>query len=156
MRFPPLEEYGVFVTRERRPKMKKITLVSVAALLLAATVFAPVAQAQQLGNVESVTLGTGGSVTITGTVQCTEGGISFVDVTLLQSRGYKQYNRAFYFEVISCESTGPIFFTSGPLFSEFPSRPFRKGKAVVDARFDVCPPESGCEVERSIEEIRIR
>jgi hypothetical protein len=134
--------------------MKKITLVSVAALLLAATVFAPVAQAQQLGNVESVTLGTGGSVTITGTVQCIEGGASQVEVILRQSRGYKQYNTAGYFEFINCESTGPISFNSGPLFSE--SRPFRKGNAVVEERFVLCPLGSGCEVERTIEEIRIR
>jgi hypothetical protein len=136
--------------------MKKITLVSVAALLLAATVFAPVAQAQQLGNVESVTLGTGGSVTITGTVQCVEGGASSLEVTVRQSRGYKPYNTAGYFEFINCESPGPISFTSGPLFSEFPARPFKKGKAIVDARFVVCPPETGCEVERTIEETRIR
>src|SRR5688500_2387185 len=96
MRFPPLEEYGVFVTRERRPKMKKITLVSVAAVWLADTVFAPVAQAQELGNVESVTLGPGGSAIITGTVQCIEEGGSSVEVILRQSRGYKQYNTAFY------------------------------------------------------------
>jgi hypothetical protein len=146
----------VYSLQEKGGQMKKMTLVSVAALLLAATVFAPVAQAQELGNVESVTLGPGGSAIITGTVQCIEGGGSNVGVTLRQSKGYKQYNTAFYFESIGCASTGPFSFNSGPLFSEFPARPYKKGNAVVEAEFFVCSPVSGCEVERTIEEIRIR
>jgi hypothetical protein len=131
--------------------VKKLVLLSVAALMLAATVFAPAALAHHLGDVESVTLGPGGSVTISGTVQCIEGGTSQVDVVVLQSRGFKPYNTASYFEFIECESTGPVSFTSG---HEFAQSPFRKGKATVREEFFVC--NSTCELERTFEEIRIR
>ena len=56
--------------------MKKLALLSVTALLLASSVFAPAAQAQGPGDIDiqSVTLEPNGPWTITGTIQCTEGG----------------------------------------------------------------------------------
>jgi hypothetical protein len=55
--------------------VKKLALLSAAALMLASSVFAPVAQAQEPGDVDiqSLTLEPNGPWTATGTIQCTEG-----------------------------------------------------------------------------------
>jgi hypothetical protein len=56
--------------------VKKLALLSVAALMLASSVFAPVARAQAPGDVDilSWTLPPDDWWTVTGTIQCTEGG----------------------------------------------------------------------------------
>jgi hypothetical protein len=55
--------------------MKRLALLSVVALMLASAVFAPVALAQEPGEVDiqTVTLGPGGSLHVTGTIVCEPG-----------------------------------------------------------------------------------
>jgi hypothetical protein len=88
----------------KRDDMKRLALVSVAALMLTATFFAPGAQAQSLGDpVESVTLGPEGSVIVTGTVQCPEGGAVGLFVEVRQRKGHHPYNVSNFGFFTPCE-----------------------------------------------------
>ena len=60
--------------------MKRLALLSVVTMMLASAIFAPVALALESGevDVQSVTLGPGGSVTVTGSFQCVRGAAIFL------------------------------------------------------------------------------
>src|SRR5687767_1307767 len=98
----------------RESKMKRLALLSVVTMKLASAVFAPVAMAQEVGevDVQSVRLGPGGSVIVTGTIECVEGYISDVNVTVRQRSG-QDFNRVVVFDnpPRPCETTGPQAFT---------------------------------------------
>jgi hypothetical protein len=147
--------------------MKRIALLSVFSLMLASAIFAPVAMAQVPGevDVQSVTLGPGGSVTVTATIQCVEGQLaSFADVTV------RQRTSGNVFLIASggtdpqqqiCPTTGPLEFTFtdfGQVSGDGPEKPFHKGQAVVSTSGSICAPEgSPCQpIQTSVEEVRIR
>ncbi|WP_437935327.1 hypothetical protein [Sorangium sp. So ce341] len=135
--------------------MKKLALLNVASLMLVFTVFVPVAMAQEPGevDVESVTLGPGGSVTVTGTIQCTEGDTYLVDVTVRQRTSGNLFNTAGGQDSGQCTATGPQAFT----VTTFGERPFHRGPASVSTFGEVCPPEGfPCDRHEAVEAVRIR
>jgi hypothetical protein len=150
-------------SKKTKPKkgerVKRLVLLSLAALMLVATVFAPAAMAQEPGeiDVQSVTLGPGGSVTVTGTIECVEGYHYQGGVDVTQLTG-KVYNYTFVSadggSVKRCETTGPKAFTA----TAFSQRPFHKGEVTIRQRGYWCLPDlSSCEyVEGPSEVIRIR
>jgi hypothetical protein len=134
--------------------VKKLALLSVAALMLASMVFAPVAMAQgDLAEVDvvSVTPGLAGSVTVTGTIQCSPGDIWDVSVEVRQARGKSPYNAGFDFVSGRCPSSGEATFTA----TVFGERPFKQGTLVVRATGFACD-EFTCESDRTIEEFQLR
>jgi hypothetical protein len=134
--------------------------------MLVSAVFAPVAMAQVPGEVDvtSVTLGPGGSVTVTATIQCVEGQIAdFATVTV------RQRTSGNVFLIASggtdpqsqiCPDNEPLEFTFtsfGRVGSEGPEKPFHKGRAVVETFGRICTPDGFCQPNQtSVEEVRIR
>ncbi len=114
-------------------------LLSVAALLLACSVIAPSAVAQEPGDVTitDVTLGPGGSVIVTGTIECVEGYHYFGQVDVRQRTSGNVYNTVTLHFSGTCEATGPTAFTA----SGFSDRPFHRGPATVQAFSTVYPPD---------------
>jgi|SRR5215211_2462918 len=113
--------------------MKRLARLSVVALMLASAVFAPLAIAQEPGEVDiqSVTLGPEGSVQVTGTIECLAGS----DYTILLEVRQAQGNQPVRFgnkwtDTFICQTTGPESFTDY-VFPEPGSKPFRKGEVVV-------------------------
>jgi len=144
--------------------MKRIALLSVV-MMLASAVFAPVAMAQVPGeiDVQSVTLGPGGSVTVLATIQCVEGQlISTADVTVRQRTSGNVFLIASGSPVTQqiCPTTGPLEFTFtafGSVSGDGPQKPFHKGPAVVDTFGRICTPDFFCQPDQtSVEEVRIR
>ena len=143
--------------------MKRLALLSLAAMMLASAVFAPVAMAQVPGevNVLSVELGPGGSVTVTGTIQCVEGQRYDAGVTVRQRTSGNVFISAGEGEFGECPITGPLTFTFtafGRIAGDDPEKPFHKGRAVVTTFGRICAPDfSSCEpAQTSVEEVRIR
>jgi hypothetical protein len=141
--------------------MKRLALLSFAALMLAATVFAPVAMAQEPGDVElqSATLGTGGTVVITGTIQCTEGWLYSIYVEARQTTGNRPYNSGSWFYPDNgsgtCQTSGPETFTVNIVGS----KPFKKGTVLVREQTNWCTPDASfCETRplSDLVELRIR
>ena len=113
--------------------MKRLALLSMVSLMLASAVFAPVAIAQEPGevDVQSVNLGPGGSVTVAGTIECVQGSKYFVAVDVSQRTSGNVDNLVQLAIEGTCETTGPTDFTMGPQFSD---RPFHMGPATIQAR----------------------
>jgi hypothetical protein len=137
--------------------MKRLALVSVAALMLAATLFAPRAQAL-VDPVESVTLGPGGVLIVTGTVECPEvGELPGVQLRLevIQPKGNHPANRTDIFR------SGPCDFWEPPSY-EFhligSNGPFKKGRATLITGYAECSHIlfGPCEGSQTVEEIRLR
>lgn len=85
-------------------------------------------------NAQSVTLGPGGSVVVSGTIGCTAGYTYFGTSTVRQRSG-RQYNTAMNFFSGTCSATGPESYTTAPTFG---SGPFRPGPATVQSSVLVC------------------
>jgi len=119
--------------------MKRFALLSAVALMFASAVFAPVAVAQEAGevDVQSVTLGPGGSVTVTGTIECVEGYYYYGNVDVRQKTGGNVYNTLGLNFNGYCETSGPTAFTA----SGFSDRPFHRGPATVRASSTLYPPD---------------
>jgi hypothetical protein len=136
--------------------MKRLAFLSVVSLMLASAVFAPVAMAQEVGevDVQSVRLGPGGSVIVTGTIECVEG--YFVDVTVdvRQRTGHNALNHAQLSISGTCSTTETTAFTLSE-FSTF-ERPFHRGPATVATRNFFCDPSGTCQFVRAIEAVHIR
>jgi hypothetical protein len=142
-------------------QMKRIALLSVVSLMLV-TVFAPVAMAQEPGevDVQSVTLGPGGSVTVNGTIQCVEGQRYDWGVNVRQRTSGNVFLGANVGEGGTCENTGSLkftFTTFGRVSGDGPEKPFHKGQATVQTFGRLCSPDfSGCTPnQESIEQVRI-
>jgi hypothetical protein len=132
--------------------VKKLALLSASALMLASMVFAPIAMAQELAEVDvvSVTPGPGGSATVTGTIQCGPGSFWSVELAVRQARGMSGYNAGFDFVSGTCPSSGEATFTT----TVFGERPFKKGTVVVRATGSACE-EFTCETDQTIEEFQL-
>ena len=138
-------------------QMKRFALLSVFSLMLASAVFAPVALAQEeVGEVDvkSVKLGPGGSVTVTGTIQCFQDFEYTGQVDLRQRTSGNVYNTVFRQFHGTCNGSGPTAFT----VSAFPDRPFHKGPAALQASSFLYEPVSSVSFSWSgdIEPARIR
>ena len=136
--------------------MKRIALLSVFSLMLASAIFAPVALAQVPGevDVQSVTLGPGGSVTVTGTIQCpAEGYHYFGQVDVRQRTSGNVYNTVSLGFSGTCGDTGPTDFTA----SGFSNKPFHRGPATVQASSSIFTPDFSSAVnwQGGIEAVRI-
>jgi hypothetical protein len=138
-------------------QMKRLALLSVVSLMLASAVFAPVAMAQEVGevDVQSVRLGPGGSVTVTGTIECVEGYISDVNVTVRQRSG--QFNNrvdVFDSPPRPCETTGPRAFT----LTNFSHTPFHRGPATIVPSGRIFSPDFSTNIlwQGAIEAVHIR
>ena len=107
--------------------MKTIALVlSVVALLGVSAVYAPDAMAQTPGDVtiQGLTLGEGGSVIASGTVQCGVDGTFTVSVTVLQRYFGQMPNEAQGQTTVSCTATRGLEFFEITMFG---ARPFERG-----------------------------
>jgi hypothetical protein len=118
-------------------QMKRLALLSVFSMLLASVVFAPVAMAQELAPgevvVQSVTLGPGGSVTVTGITQCVTGYYPNVNIEVRQKTSGNVNNIAGFGPSLNvCVTDGPIAFSAtgfghvGEL-----EKPFHRGPATI-------------------------
>ena len=144
-------------TKSRKgQQMKRFALLSVFSLMLASAVFAPVAMAQEPGevDVQSVRLGPGGSVTVTGTIECIEGYDYIADVQVRQRTSGNVYNTVRVFGQGTCETTGPQAFTA----TGFSDRPFHRGPATIETSGLLISPDFSEIIQRpgTIEAVRIR
>jgi hypothetical protein len=148
--------------------MKRLALLSVVSLMLASAVFAPVALAQEPGevDVQSVKRGPGGSVTVTGTIQCVEGQAlpfysGFVEVRQRTSGNVflsTEQRMQFSGECTTTELV-PFTFTEFGRTAQGFERPFHKGPGVVRWATRLCVGPGGefpCEDQSGIEAVRIR
>ena len=119
--------------------MKRLALLSVFSLMLASAVFAPVAMAQEVGevDVQSVTLGPSGSVIATGTFQCFQDWNYSANINVTQRRG-NGYNQV-GFQINGRCNFEPIPFT----VSGFGNKPFHGGKVAVQTSSFLNDPVSG-------------
>jgi hypothetical protein len=130
--------------------MKRLALLSVVALMFASAVFAPVAMAQTPGEVDiqTVTLGPGGSLVVTGTIVCEPGADYGILLEARQTQGNQPVKfgegRTDFF--VDCQGTDVQLqsFTVNVLPGPG-SRPFRKGEVVLSGFSDFCGP-SFCDV----------
>jgi hypothetical protein len=140
--------------------VKKLVLLSVAALMLASSVFAPVAMAREPGEVtiESVTYRPDSEVNflVTATIQCTEGtSIYSLGVGLLESAKKPKLDRfdptrlVVVGDIGLCETTGPQSFTA-EVGLHPPTPTTEKGKIWAFALGRVCDfsqPQNTCTAE---------
>jgi hypothetical protein len=132
--------------------------VSVLILLVAAALALAVAPSAFSSHVTEVTaqsamLGPGGSVTVSGTIDCTEGYFWFVSTTIRQKSG-KTFNTGSGFDDGTCSATGPQAWTTNPFFGQ---GPFKSANAVAESFGAVCDPFfTDCASDTEITEIRIR
>jgi hypothetical protein len=151
------EHYGLSRKTESRKEeqMKRLALLSVV-LMLASAVFAPVALAQEPGevDVQSVTLGPGGSVTVTATIECLEGYHYSTNVDVRQRTSGNVYNTVSLGLFDTCETTGPVSFTD----TRFSDKPFHRGPATIQASTTLYSPDFSTSEEwrGGVEAIRIR
>jgi hypothetical protein len=122
--------------------VKRLALLSaVSLMLLASAVFAPVALAQEMAlgevDVTSVKLGQGGSVTVTGTIQCVEGYFYSAGVSVRQKTNGTVINQAWagVDGAPRCATTGLQTFTTTPTFGQVGevAKPFRKGPSTIQS-----------------------
>ena len=135
--------------------MRKLLLLGVAALLLACSVFASTASAQEVGDitVDTVTLGPGGSVIVTGTVECGEAGTTiFGSIDVRQRTAGNTFNTATANFRIQCQAPGPTSFTTDAAFGD---RPFHTGPASVSGGITVCDINFNCNENRFAQAVRI-
>jgi hypothetical protein len=140
----------------KRNDMKRFALVSVAALMLAATLYAPRAQAL-VDPVESVTLGPGGVLIVTGTVHCPEVGELpgvALQLEVIQPKGNQPANSTNLFRSGPCDFWEPRSYE----FHLFASKPFKKGRATLITGYAECSHIlfGPCESSQTVEEIRLR
>jgi hypothetical protein len=122
--------------------MKKLLLLSVAALMLASAVFAPVAMAQQPGEVDiqSVTLGPEGSLHVEGFIQCLEGHEYSISLDARQTQGNQPVKLASGGTFDRCPSDGLAFFEADLLPAQG-SKPIRKGEVTLATFSSICGPQ---------------
>ena len=120
--------------------MKRLVLLSMVAMMLAATAFAPAAMAAT-GDVQiqSVTQGTGGTAVVTGTIECTQGWNYNVTAQVWQTTGNKPYNvgEGYYPPNggwATCSTTGQDTFT----ITVIGGKPFKNGDVLVRESATVC------------------
>jgi hypothetical protein len=116
--------------------------LSVVALMLATAVFAPVAMAQEPGDVDitSVTLGPGGSLHVEGTIFCLQGHDYQISFEARQTQG----NQPVKFgsgssDFDTCQFSGLQPFTAD-VFPVQGSKPFRQGEVVLSKYRFLCGP----------------
>jgi hypothetical protein len=131
--------------------MKRLVLLSVAALMLASAVFAPVAMAQAPAEVDiqTVTEGPEGSLQVTGTIECIAGHDYGIGLEARQAQGNQPVRYGGGDTGGTCSDDGPEFF-SVIVLPFPPSKPFRKGQVVLTIQSSVCGP-SFCGSTRGIE-----
>jgi hypothetical protein len=150
------EHYGLSKKTKHRKgeQMRRLALLSVV-LMLASAVFAPVALAQEPGaiDVQSVELGPGGSVTVTGTIECVEGHFWNATVTVRQRTSGNVFNQVSPQTSGQCTATETITFTA----TDFSNRPFHRGPATVQPFNFFCDPSGSlCQnVIGELETVRI-
>jgi hypothetical protein len=142
--------------------MKRLALLSVFSMLLASAVFAPVAMAQEPGevDVQSVTLGPGGSVTVTGTIECVAGYYPSPYIEVRQKTSGNVNNIAGLQPSLNvCETDGPTAFTAtgfgrvGEL-----EKPFHRGPATIRTSSYLYSPDFGSYIywNGALEAVHIR
>jgi hypothetical protein len=139
--------------------MKRFALLSVVALMLASAVFAPVAMAQEPGDVDvqSVTLGPGGSLHVTGTIECIEGHQYDIFLEARQTKGNQpvKFGTGGTNQTLFCQTTGPESFTVD-VFPAQGSKPFRKGEVVLSKFRFLCGPSVCVSGQNGFEVFEVR
>ena len=134
----------------RRVSAPVLLVASVLVLAFASSAYASHTAAI---HAESGTLGPGGSVSVSGTIECTAGYFWSVGLTLRQKSG-KTFNTGGSNLGGTCSTTGPETWTT-PLF--FGQGPFKSGHAVVESGVFTCDPEACIDqaINSEITEVRI-
>jgi hypothetical protein len=120
--------------------MKRLALLIMAAMMLAATAFfAPVAMAATGDiQIQSVTQGTGGTVVITGTIDCSQGDYYQVYAEVWQTTGNKPYNVGGSNyptnQYALCSTSGQDTFT----MTVVGQKPFKNGAVLVRTASTTC------------------
>jgi hypothetical protein len=138
--------------------MKRLALLSVVALMLASAVFAPVAMAQEPGDVDvqSVTRGPEGSLQVTGTIECLAGHEYSIFLEARQTQGNQPVKLAQGgTNQLFCQTTGQESFTVD-LFPAQGSKPIRKGEAVVSGSSFICGPSVCRGTSIGLEEVEVQ
>ena len=137
--------------------MKRLALLCLAAMMLAATVFAPAAIAAT-GDVEiqSVRLGTGGTAVVTATIECTQGMYYQVYTEARQTTGNRPYNVGggqypASGNLATCPTSGQDTFTT----TVVGERPFKKGNILVRTQALVCDPYCEYRPQSDFVELRV-
>ena len=120
--------------------MKRLALLSVFSLLLASAVFAPVAMAQEFGDVDiqSVTLGPGGSLHVEGTILCLQGHQYQIYLEARQTQGNQPVKSgSAYTDYLICQYSGLTPF-SVDVYPAQGMKPFRKGEVVLSGSRYFC------------------
>jgi hypothetical protein len=135
--------------------MKRVSasiLLVAAALALAVAPSAFSSHATEV-TVQSGTLGPGGSLTVSGTIDCTAGYV-WSEGTIIRQKSGKTFNFGNGSDDGICSVTGPEPFTTNAFFGQ---GPFKSGRAVAESFVSVCDPTfSDCASDSEITEIRIR
>lgn len=130
--------------------------VVLVASVLAVAAGAPSAFASHATEVQahSVTLGPGGSVSVSGSIECTEGYFWSVGSTIRQKSG-KTFNTVNPGAGGICSTTGTQLWTTNFFFG---AGPFKSGNAVIETSGSVCDPSfTDCAFDsEEVKEIRIR
>jgi hypothetical protein len=119
--------------------MKRVTIFGALAAGVLALALAPAALATHSATVhsESVTLGAGGSVIVSGSIDCVEG-YSYSVSAIVRQRSGLLYNTAlpgFFPSQARCEVTGPQRFSTAEMFGQ---GPFHRGPAAVTSSVSIC------------------
>jgi hypothetical protein len=109
----------------RRVSAPVLFVASVLVLAFASSAYASHTTAV---HAESATLGPGGSVSVSGTIECTAGYNWVLFLTLRQKSG-KAFNAGGGFASGTCSTTGPETWTTSLFFGQ---APFKSGRAVVE------------------------
>jgi hypothetical protein len=139
---------------------KRLAVLVAAVMMLASAVFAPVALGQEPAevDVQEVKLGPGGSVTVTGTIECIGGYIYDSTVMVSQRTSRNVYNTVDVFASGTCETseetTGEQEFTA----TGFSDRPFHRGGATIQALGTLYDPATSNNIHwrGAVETVRIR
>ena len=134
----------------RRVSAPVLLVASVLVLAFASSAYASHTTAI---HAESATLGPGGSVSVSGTIECTSGYEWYRSTTLRQKSG-KTFNTASFASFGTCSTTGSEPWTTPLLFGQ---GPFKSGNAVAESFGQVCDPSYfDCAFDTEVTEVRIR
>jgi hypothetical protein len=106
-------------------------------------------------NASAVTLGPGGSLSVSGTIDCTTGYFWGVTSVVRQKSG-KFFNEGLGGAGGTCSTDGPEPFITNLFFG---SGPFKSGRVVVETFADVCNPDPEifeCASDAELKEMRVR
>jgi hypothetical protein len=132
--------------------MKKLTLLFALVVLgvVAASGVALATHTTEV-NTQKATLSTGGSVIISGTITCQQGGSYSVYTILRQNSGGNEFNTGSSYTNGTCSTSGPTTWST----TVFGAGPFHQGRATVQTSGYSCD-LTHCGSDQETKQMRIR